>query len=120
MWNQLNNILLCRLTGTSFKVIIQNENQIELSFTRTWSEGDSKVPLNIDKRWITFFFFILCASALLRWYKYVNVFAQLYVRFIMLLGDTGFYAYTILERLKGWPDFDLQEGRMVFKLQQNK
>ncbi|KAM7515834.1 hypothetical protein LguiA_005417 [Lonicera macranthoides] len=79
-----------KLTGTSFKVIIQNENQIELSFTKTWSEGDSKVPLNIDKR------------------------------FIMLRGDTGFYAYTILERLKGWPDFDLQEGRMVFKLQQNK
>ncbi|KAK8465675.1 hypothetical protein PHAVU_009G144850 [Phaseolus vulgaris] len=40
------------IQGTCFKVIVQNEEQVELSFTRMWDpslEGKF-VPLNIDKR----------------------------------------------------------------------
>ncbi|XP_057784021.1 uncharacterized protein LOC131001568 [Salvia miltiorrhiza] len=38
----------------------------------------------------------------------------------MLRGSPGFYTYVVLERLKGWPSFRIQEGRIVFKLQENK
>ncbi|KAK6150317.1 hypothetical protein DH2020_015249 [Rehmannia glutinosa] len=38
------------IEGTSYKVIIRNENQTEISFTRTWKVGSSNVPLNVDKR----------------------------------------------------------------------
>ncbi|GFQ06125.1 rhamnogalacturonate lyase [Phtheirospermum japonicum] len=38
----------------------------------------------------------------------------------MLRDSPGFYSYAVLERLKGWPAFDIQEGRIVFKLQENK
>lgn len=38
----------------------------------------------------------------------------------MLQGKTGFYCYGILERLQGWPDLDIDEARIVFKLDKNK
>lgn len=38
----------------------------------------------------------------------------------MLRDSPGFYTYAVLERLKGWPAFDIQEGRIVFNLQENK
>lgn len=38
----------------------------------------------------------------------------------MLRGKPGFYTYAIFEHLKGWPDFDLTEARVVFKLSQDR
>ncbi|KAG8654877.1 rhamnogalacturonate lyase isoform X2 [Manihot esculenta] len=81
-----------RMEGTSFKVIQQNEKQIELSFTRTWNSSlhGKVVPLNIDKR------------------------------FVVLGGTSGFYTYAIYEHLKEWPAFDLDNTRIVFKLRNDK
>nr|XP_019066431.2 LOW QUALITY PROTEIN: probable rhamnogalacturonate lyase B [Solanum lycopersicum] len=77
-----------KFTGTSFEVIIHNENQTELSFKRKWNASQSnQLPLNIDKR------------------------------FIMLRDTPGFYTYSIVERLKGWPISSIQNIRLVFRLQ---
>ncbi|KAL2521859.1 Rhamnogalacturonate lyase family protein [Forsythia ovata] len=92
-WNKPGeNDNMDKLLGTSYKVIVQNIDQIEISFISTWDVkvGNAKAPLNVDKR------------------------------FVMLRDSPGFYTYTVLERLKGWPAFDIQEGRIVFKLQENK
>ncbi|KAM4087241.1 hypothetical protein ACJW30_10G163100 [Castanea mollissima] len=80
------------IKGTTFKVIVQTEEQVELSFTRTWdpSLGSKLVPLNIDKR------------------------------FIMLRGSSGFYSYAIYEHLNDWPAFNLDETRIAFKLRKDK
>ncbi|KAM7279465.1 hypothetical protein ACFE04_006599 [Oxalis oulophora] len=80
------------IKGTSFKVIVENEEQVELSFTRTWdpSQQGKLVPLNIDKR------------------------------FVMLRGCSGFYSYAIYEHLKEWPGFNLDETRIAFKLRKDK
>ncbi|KAJ8562586.1 hypothetical protein K7X08_031038 [Anisodus acutangulus] len=79
-----------KLEGTTFEVILSDENQVELSFTRIWkSLNASSLSMNIDKR------------------------------FIILRGSSGFYSYTILERLEGWPDIDVYQGRMAFKLNEN-
>ncbi|KAL9160704.1 hypothetical protein ABFS82_08G218200 [Erythranthe guttata] len=75
--------------GTSYKVIMQNKNQTEISFTRTWTFNSTEAPLNVDKR------------------------------FVMLRDSPGFYTYAVLERLPGWPVFYIQEGRVVFKLNEN-
>ncbi|KAM7515835.1 hypothetical protein LguiA_005418 [Lonicera macranthoides] len=40
-----------KLEGSSFKIIEQNENQVELSFSRTWNH-DSGIPVNTDRRYI--------------------------------------------------------------------
>ncbi|KAK9090224.1 hypothetical protein Sjap_023401 [Stephania japonica] len=88
-WNTLGGSgVLDKMKGTTFKVIVQNETQLEVSFTRTWrsSQQGTVVPLNIDKR------------------------------FVMLKGSHGFYTYLILEHLGGWPDFNLNQTRIVFKL----
>ncbi|KAI3451280.1 hypothetical protein Pfo_007945 [Paulownia fortunei] len=91
IWNKPGErTVMDKLLGTSYKVIVQNKDQTEISFTSTWAVGSAKVPLNIDKR------------------------------FVMLRDSPGFYSYAVLERLKGWPAFDIQEGRIVFKLQENK
>ncbi|KAJ8440089.1 hypothetical protein Cgig2_025288 [Carnegiea gigantea] len=77
-----------RIIATSFKVIVEDEEMVEVSFTRTWDaslEG-KLVPLNIDKR------------------------------FIVLRGSSGFYCYGIYEKLKEWPGFNLPQIRIVFKL----
>lgn len=38
------------MRGKEFEVMVQNEEQIELSFKRNYSFKDKAVPLNIDKR----------------------------------------------------------------------
>ncbi|KAL4283616.1 hypothetical protein GQ457_16G016320 [Hibiscus cannabinus] len=80
------------IKGTSFNVIVETEDQVEVSFSRSWgSSQDSKlVPLNIDKR------------------------------FIVLRGCSGFYSYAIYEHLKDWPGFTLAETRLAFKLRKDK
>ncbi|KAL7205322.1 hypothetical protein ACSBR2_018299 [Camellia fascicularis] len=42
------------LEGTSYSVVMEDENQIEISFTRTWNSSlnDTGMPLNVDKRFI--------------------------------------------------------------------
>ncbi|TVU48579.1 hypothetical protein EJB05_08220 [Eragrostis curvula] len=80
------------IKGTKFCIIYHDENQAEVSFTRTWDpslEGKA-VPLNIDKR------------------------------FIVLRGSSGFYTYGIYEHKEGWPDFGLGETRVAFKLRKDK
>ncbi|KAK8623480.1 hypothetical protein V6N13_118363 [Hibiscus sabdariffa] len=81
-----------RIEATSFEVVVENEDQVELSFTRTWDqplEGKA-VPLNIDKR------------------------------FVMLSDSSGFYTYAIYEHLKEWPAFILDRFRVAFKLRKDK
>ncbi|KAK7311716.1 hypothetical protein RJT34_10024 [Clitoria ternatea] len=81
-----------RIEATNFTVIVENEEQVELSFTRKWNfslEG-KLAPLNIDKR------------------------------FIMLRGSSGFYMYAIYEHLKEWPAFDIDNTRIAFKLRKDK
>ncbi|KAI4389483.1 hypothetical protein MLD38_001705 [Melastoma candidum] len=80
------------IRGTSFRVIVENEEQVELSFLRMWDSSleGKLVPLNIDKR------------------------------FIMLRGSSGFYSYGIYEHLEGWPPFELGETRITFKLRKDK
>ncbi|CAN0865092.1 Rhamnogalacturonate lyase [Linum grandiflorum] len=80
-----------RLAASHFRVVSHTEHQIEVSFSKKWtprgSYSDSTVPLNVDKR------------------------------FILRKGSHGIYMYTILERLEGWPDVDMDQIRVVFKLQ---
>ncbi|KAF3782918.1 hypothetical protein EJ110_NYTH20211 [Nymphaea thermarum] len=81
----------CRIKGTDFSVVLQNESQIEVSFKRTWNPSlkGKLAPLNIDKR------------------------------FILLSGQSGFYSYAIFEHLGGWPDFDVAEIRVALKLRKD-
>ncbi|KAL0379038.1 UNVERIFIED_CONTAM: hypothetical protein Sradi_3209300 [Sesamum radiatum] len=37
----------------------------------------------------------------------------------MLRGCSGFYSYAIFERLEGWPDVNISQGRIALKLQHN-
>ncbi|KAI3955238.1 hypothetical protein MKW98_020871 [Papaver atlanticum] len=92
------------INGTTFKVIVQNESQVEISFTRTWNSSVSSssshhsdsnnstdwVPLNFD------------------------------IRYVMLKGSSGFYTYGIYEHLNGMPDFNLNTTRVAFKLRKDK
>ncbi|MQL82727.1 hypothetical protein Taro_015205 [Colocasia esculenta] len=81
------------IQGTQFKVIMESEEQVELSFARTWDSslsGSNIVPLSIDRR------------------------------FVMLRGCSGFYIYAILEHFEQWPAFSMAEARAVFKLRKDK
>ncbi|XP_011016990.1 PREDICTED: probable rhamnogalacturonate lyase B isoform X1 [Populus euphratica] len=80
------------IKGESFRVVVENEEQVEISFTRMWDPSlEGKLaPLNIDKR------------------------------FIMLRNSSGFYSYAIYEHFKEWPAFNLPQTRIVFKLRKDK
>ncbi|KAJ8533206.1 hypothetical protein K7X08_016095 [Anisodus acutangulus] len=80
------------LKGTTYKVISETDDQIELSFSRTWdfSLHGKLCPLNIEKR------------------------------FVMLRGSSGFYSYAIYEHMEGWPGFNLDQTRIAFKLRKDK
>ncbi|XP_020530602.1 probable rhamnogalacturonate lyase B isoform X1 [Amborella trichopoda] len=80
------------IKGTKFNVVVENDEQVEVSFTRVWDPSlkGTLVPLSIDKR------------------------------FILLRGCSGFYTYAIYEHLEGWPAFYLSQTRIVFKLRKDK
>ncbi|KAK3016424.1 hypothetical protein RJ639_006191 [Escallonia herrerae] len=80
-----------KLEGTKFKVVMEDEDQVEISFTKHWypSRNGTGIPLNVDKR------------------------------FVVLRGYTGFYAYGIFERLAGWRGINIYQGRIAFKLRQD-
>ncbi|KAJ4701493.1 Rhamnogalacturonate lyase family protein [Melia azedarach] len=80
------------IKGSSFRVIVQNEEQVEISFTRQWdfSLQGNLAPLNIEKR------------------------------YIMTRNSSGFYSYGIYEHLKEWPAFNLPQTRIVFRLRKDK
>ncbi|XAR48480.1 Rhamnogalacturonan endolyase, partial [Bertholletia excelsa] len=82
------------IKGTKFEVIVESEEQVEVSFSRPWDPSllDKLVPLNIDKR------------------------------FILLRGCSGFYSYAIYEHggSPEWPAFSLGETRIAFKLRKDK
>ncbi|KAG8642790.1 rhamnogalacturonate lyase B [Manihot esculenta] len=93
VWNKPGTrVAYDRLKGTNSSVIMEDENQVEVSFTRIWnaSIGNYTAPLNVDKR------------------------------YIVRRGSSGIYMYTTLERLEGWPDFDMDQIRIVFKLRSDK
>ena len=48
------NWLLYRMEGTNLTVVVENEEKVELSFTRMWDPSLKRnpVPLNIDKRYL--------------------------------------------------------------------
>ncbi|XP_057807279.1 probable rhamnogalacturonate lyase B isoform X2 [Salvia miltiorrhiza] len=78
------------LQCTSLRVIAESDDQVEVSFTKTWHRSlDREVPLNIDKR------------------------------YILLRGSSGFYSYAIFEHMEGWPDLNIDEARIAFKLHQD-
>ncbi|KVH98834.1 Carbohydrate-binding-like fold [Cynara cardunculus var. scolymus] len=81
-----------RIEGTSCEVIVETDDQVEVSFSRTWDSSleGKHVPLKIDKR------------------------------FVLLRGSSGFYCYAIYEHLEGWPGFNLDETRIVFRLRKDK
>ncbi|XP_039132469.1 probable rhamnogalacturonate lyase B isoform X2 [Dioscorea cayenensis subsp. rotundata] len=93
-WNTLGSkkdVIVDLIDGKEFEVIVNNVNQVELSFRTIWNPSlNSKAPLNIDKR------------------------------FIVLRGSSGFYSYAIFEHQSDWPGFVLQETRIAFKLNQDK
>ncbi|CAN8280034.1 unnamed protein product [Cochlearia groenlandica] len=80
------------LVGTKFDIINQTSEHVEISFTRTWniSQRGLLVPLNVDKR------------------------------YIIRRGVSGIYMYAVLERLIGWPEVDMDQTRIVFKLNTTK
>ncbi|KAK6923865.1 Rhamnogalacturonate lyase [Dillenia turbinata] len=84
-----------RLRATNFSIITQNESQVELSFSNTWDPNSEdyfskSVPLKVD------------------------------IRYIMLSGRPGFYAYAIFEREEKWPALYVDQLRIAFKLGMKK
>ncbi|BFI25401.1 rhamnogalacturonan endolyase [Marchantia polymorpha subsp. ruderalis] len=79
-------------TGTEFQIIHADRDKIEVSFVRPYDPNHHwpMVPLNIDKR------------------------------FVLLRGHSGFYSYGIYERPYGFPDFNLNQTRITFKLRKDR
>ncbi|XP_058747807.1 probable rhamnogalacturonate lyase C [Vicia villosa] len=81
-----------RVVGTNYNVIMETDEQVEISFSRIWDPSlkGKQSPLNIDKR------------------------------YVMLRNSSGFYSYAIFEHLKEWPAFNIPQIRIVYKLRKDK
>ncbi|KAE8010477.1 hypothetical protein FH972_006845 [Carpinus fangiana] len=93
VWNEPGGpSIFERIEGAYFTIITQNEDQIELSFTKIWdiSLRGKSVALNIDKR------------------------------YILRRGISGYYSYAVFERLEGWPEVGIDQIRIVYKLRSDK
>lgn len=53
-------------------------------------------------------------------YFNMNVVIPISSRFVMLRASSGFYSYAIYEHLKDWPDFEIGETRITFKLRKDR
>ncbi|CAL1367707.1 unnamed protein product [Linum trigynum] len=78
---------LHRVEATKYAVITEKPDIVEVSFSAEWNPSltDSVVPLNFD------------------------------IRYIVRKGDSGFYTYVAVERLKDWPDMDMSLHVFVFR-----
>ncbi|KAK7386695.1 hypothetical protein VNO78_27030 [Psophocarpus tetragonolobus] len=91
VWNKPGSTSrLWGIQGSKFTVIEENENQIEVSFSRAWDMQDSNLPINIDKR------------------------------YILRKGSSGLYIYAIFEHPEHFPALEIDHIRIVFKLQENR
>ncbi|QHN94322.1 putative rhamnogalacturonate lyase C [Arachis hypogaea] len=97
VWNEADSTgttgIYERVMGTSYEVIVQNDEKLEISFTKTWDRSsmeEKQSPLNID------------------------------IRYVMLRNSSGLYCYSIFEHRKEWPAFNVPQIRMVFKLRKDK
>ncbi|KAI4387175.1 hypothetical protein MLD38_005025 [Melastoma candidum] len=93
VWNLPgHDIIFDRVHGSTYKIVSESSDQIEISFNRTWSisTNDTFVPMNIDKR------------------------------YIFRSGCSGFYTYAIFDRPEGWPDIEIDQVRIVYKLREDK
>nr|GMD53470.1 probable rhamnogalacturonate lyase B [Ipomoea batatas] len=78
------------LFATNFKIIVADQNQIEVSFVKYFNSHDQgSVPLVVDKR------------------------------YVMLPRMSGFYTYAIFDHPRGWPDLDICEARIAFNLRKS-
>ncbi|XP_022962664.1 uncharacterized protein LOC111463085 [Cucurbita moschata] len=91
-WNTPNQTsIIERVKATNVKVVTATGDQIELSFTRYWNSSDPfSVPSNIDQR------------------------------YILRRGDSGYYTYSIFERLENWPELGVDEIRIAYKALRDK
>ncbi|OMO87945.1 hypothetical protein COLO4_20518 [Corchorus olitorius] len=78
--------LFDKMETQHFNVITQTDDNVELSFSKTWNSHDRSVPLNIDKR------------------------------FVIRRGVPGIHMYAILERQEDFPSTYMSQMRLVFKL----
>ncbi|XP_059435407.1 rhamnogalacturonate lyase B-like [Corylus avellana] len=93
VWNKpKSERIFERIAGANFTIITQNEYQVELSFSKIWdtSLSGKSVALNIDKR------------------------------YVLRSGNSGYYSYAVFERLEGWPEEEIDQIRIVYKLQSDK
>ncbi|XP_078435920.1 uncharacterized protein LOC144706766 isoform X2 [Wolffia australiana] len=92
-WSDLNGSgHFDRMKGSNFRVIVENGEQAEISFSRNWDAslaGTAVIPLNID------------------W------------RIVMVRGVSGVYIYSIFAFPDDGPAFNLAEARAVFKLRKD-
>ncbi|WCJ32029.1 Rhamnogalacturonate lyase family protein [Euphorbia peplus] len=79
-----------RLKTTQHSVIMENEDQVEVSFTQIWNGNISTTPLSVDKR------------------------------YILRRGSSRIYMYSIFERLQGWPNIVIDQIRIAFKLHMDR
>ncbi|XP_059438373.1 rhamnogalacturonate lyase B-like [Corylus avellana] len=93
VWNEPGGpSIFERIAGANFTILTQDEDQIELSFSKIWdiSLRGKSVALNIDKR------------------------------YILRRGISGYYSYAVFERLEGWPEVEIDQIRIVYKLRSDK
>ncbi|WCJ43505.1 Rhamnogalacturonate lyase family protein [Euphorbia peplus] len=69
---------------------MENEDQVEVSFTKIWGGNIFTTPLSLDKR------------------------------YILRRGSSKIYMYSIFERLQGWPHVVIDQIRIAFKLQKDR
>ncbi|KAF7129981.1 hypothetical protein RHSIM_Rhsim10G0175600 [Rhododendron simsii] len=98
-----------KLSGTEFKVIVQNDNQVEIAFVTLWNGAG--FPLNVDKS----------VEAKITGYGSLGLRHGIRLSnsllYIMLRGSSGFYSYAIFERSTGMPEVNIYQARIAFKLQ---
>ncbi|GLU13359.1 hypothetical protein SLE2022_299970 [Rubroshorea leprosula] len=84
VWNGVN---FDKVATSNFKIVTLNDDQAELSFSKTWTSSNSIVPLNVDRR------------------------------VIVRRGVSGIYLYSIMEKPAEFPTVEIDQIRVVFKLQ---
>jgi len=96
---------------------VENEELVEISFSRKWDSSlqDSIAPINVDKRYV-----ILIQHAFMCECGREFDLDIVSFRFIMRKDVTGFYSYAIFEHLAEWPAFNLPQTRIVYKLRKDK
>jgi hypothetical protein len=87
-----------------------------MGYFAPWRKCCLKYRQKVHFQSLFFFFFFFFPSSI----SEPTIDNITFYRYILRRGVSGYYSYAVFERLEGWPEVEIDQIRIVYKLRSDK